>query len=66
MKLKLLREHYQSNDNVNWYPKQPFNNKEEIREKLGYDPEKCNLYTCGVCSKIHIASYPMKNRNNQK
>lgn len=54
MHLKLYREHYTSTDNRLWKPKRGFVSEEEIREQLGFDPSKCNIYRCTVCDMLHM------------
>lgn len=55
MKLKNLREHYQSSDNgKSWTPKKPFDSEEQVRNE-GFLEEKWHTYVCSHCAKIHIA-----------
>lgn len=62
MKLKMLRQHYQSRDGINWEPKIGFKSEDEIKEKLGYNPKDCNIYTCSICNILHLSSYPMESK----
>lgn len=66
MKLKMLREHYQSNDNKKWIPKRAFDNEEEIRQQLGFDPRKSFIYRCNHCFKLHVASGPPKKNKSRR
>ena len=50
----MYREHYTSKDNRLWTPKRGFVSKDEIKEQLGFDPAKCNIYRCTVCEMLHI------------
>jgi hypothetical protein len=43
-----------------------FDSEEDIREKLGFDPAKCNTYICPICHKLHLASYPLMDRKESK
>ena len=63
MKLKMLRQHYKSNDNVTWTPKRAFDTEEQIKEQLGFDLDMCDTYVCTFCNKIHIAT-SLKERIN--
>lgn len=56
MKLKLIREHYAKNVGTKWIPKRSFINKDDIKKQLGFDPDKCETYTCDFCNKLHIRS----------
>ncbi len=56
MRLKLLREHYQSKDNRTWTPKRSFNSDDEIKEELGFDPDRTNSYRCTICGNLHVES----------
>ena len=53
MNLKLLREHYRKRGSK-WSPKRAFDTKEQIKEELGFDPDRGNVYTCKICNKLHI------------
>ena len=55
MKLKMIREHYQSNDNIVWTPKRPFATEQQIQDELGFDPAKCGVYKCTFCDMLHIS-----------
>lgn len=66
MQLRMLREHYARKKNNVWIPKLSFTSEEDIKALTGYDPEMCNYYTCSVCSKLHIATHVVKNRNKVK
>lgn len=56
MKLKLLRQHYQTTDKRNWTPKESFTTKNEVVQKLGFDLNSFSIYTCEVCGKFHISN----------
>jgi len=67
MKLKLMRKHYTKKSNGIWVPKKSFNSELEIKEKLGYNPEECDIYTCTICNTLHIGTPTrIKNRNKIK
>ncbi len=55
MKLKTLRPHYQSKDNLKWTPKRAFITVEEIEQKLGFRPSPVDIYRCKVCGYLHIS-----------
>jgi|KBSSwiStaDraftv2_1062776.scaffolds.fasta_scaffold00340_14 hypothetical protein len=61
MKLKVLREHYQSTNNQVWKPKKSYKNREQIRQELGFDP--LNIYSCSICNNLHTSTYRDTNRN---
>lgn len=64
MKLKLLREHYYSTDNITWIPKRGFDSEEDIKAELNLDPSLCHIYKCRFCDKLHTASYPDTRKKN--
>jgi hypothetical protein len=55
LQLKMLREHYQSNDGQNWTPKQQFDNEDEIRE-TGLLDRLWRSYRCSLCDKLHVVN----------
>jgi hypothetical protein len=54
MKLRLLREHYQSSDNITWKPKEAFETEEEAKESVKTD-YVIKIYKCDFCDKFHYA-----------
>jgi hypothetical protein len=57
MKLKILREHYQSSDGgVTWIPKRSFNSEDQIHKEVGFDIDTYDTYTCTFCNKLHIST----------
>lgn len=55
MRLKELREHYQSNNfGKTWIPKLSFESIESIKEH-GFNLNKWNPYECTFCGKYHVA-----------
>lgn len=52
MKLKLLREHFQRENNK-WVPKRSFDSADEIDEKE-FSPVFWDRYLCGECGKFHL------------
>jgi hypothetical protein len=65
MKLEKLREHYYSSDNgKTWRPKEGFNSIEEVEER-GLGGNKWRVYSCGHCSKLHVAKANRKNKNHE-
>lgn len=55
MKLKMTREHFVKKG-VTWVPKQAFATEAEIKERLGFDPDKCLIYKCTMCDLLHLYS----------
>lgn len=51
MKLKMLRQHYQSRTDKLWIPKKQFKSEEEAQKKLGSD---CAVYRCDFCDFLHV------------
>ena len=54
MKLKMLREHYQSNDNQTWTPKISFSSLDDI-DKAGLEEHLWQRYRCTLCGNLHVA-----------
>lgn len=63
MKLKLLREHYQSNTRQIWTPKKAFESREEIKE-AGFYAGKWDIYRCTFCKKLHVAKVKKDNTDD--
>lgn len=55
MNLHLLRKHYRKEKNK-WVPKRAFNTKDEVKEQLGFDLDKCLIYECDICDALHISN----------
>ncbi len=55
-----IREHYTTNNGIDWRPKKPFESRAELKKFLGPRFWLKNYYLCRYCSKYHIATH--KNR----
>jgi hypothetical protein len=54
MNLHSLRKHYRKDKNK-WVPKRSFKTQDEVKEKLGFNLDKCLIYQCDVCSALHVS-----------